>query len=813
MMKKRDFILVFFVMHFCSMMYAQKSDYEKIMDNVRAGVWSAMPSNLTTFDTSVDTDLSAMKTDGSWTGIDYTDTSGTLWKPFEHLKKLKKLAIAYTLSGSKHYQSATLFPKIQKSLEYWGSYTTKSTNWWWNEIASPKELGVILILLRGGASKIPSTVETPLLTQMASGRTPDKEGLGANKIDIATHYVYRGVLKQDDTVLKKGVEQAFLSITLTEDEEGLQYDYSFRQHGPQMAIFSYGAVFLKEELSAIGLLQGTSYALQKNKLDVLIQYARNAVLKIFRGKYADFSTVGRGISRKDATKGTSFVKTIEKLKALDPTNAAEYDAAIERLKGTQGADYMITDAHNQFWRSDYTVHSRKGYSFSVRTSSTRVEKTEHGNKENLKGNYLADGGSAIRVDGDEYDNIFPVWDWNKVPGITVPELATLTLPAQWGVLGKSTFTGGVSDGKYGATAYKQEEYDTPAKKGWFFFDDEVVCLGAEISSTATEPVSSTVNQSLLKGDVTVSENNTINVVGKGTHSKTGANWLLHNKIGYVFPQGGNIMLSNQSQSGTWKSINDARPNTAVNKEVFKLWIDHGTTPMNASYAYIVVPNTADASAMQSYNQSNIVIEENTGSIQAVKHTGLDMLQVIFYEAGTYNKNGITIEVDQPCIMLLKNISTGAVEVHVADPTQKVAMINAFIEVSGVSNSRHLQFTMPTNSLAGSSTSLTLDVNSPIKVAPSPYTGNTSIQRANIPLKLKKDMQVYLEENTNMLVLSSINHLKKVEITGINGRVAASYDRLNVYDMNIDMSNYPKGVYIVRILDEKNQLITEKVLKI
>ncbi|MFL0063815.1 polysaccharide lyase family 8 super-sandwich domain-containing protein [Tenacibaculum maritimum] len=812
-MKKRDFILVFFVMHFCSMMYAQKNDYDQIMNNVRAGVWSAIPANKTKFDASVDTDLSTMQADGSWTGIDYTDTSGTLWKPFEHLKRLKKLATAYTLSGSKYYQSATLFPKIEESLKYWGSYTTKSTNWWWNEIASPKELGVILILLRDGASKIPSAVEAPLLTQMGSGRTPDKEDLGANKIDIATHYVYRGVLKQDDTVLKKGVEQAFLSITLTDSDEGLQHDYSFRQHGPQMAIFSYGAVFLKEELSAIGLLQGTSYALQKNKLDALIQYARNTVLKIFRGKYADFSTVGRGISRKDATKGTSFVKTIEKLKTLDPTNAAEYEAAIKRLKGTQGADYMITDGHTQFWRSDYTVHSRKGYSFSVRTSSTRVEKTEHGNKENLKGNYLADGGSAIRVDGDEYDNIFPVWDWNKVPGITVPELATLTLPAQWGVLGKSTFTGGVSDGKYGATAYKQEEYDTPAKKGWFFFDDEVVCLGAEISSTATEPVSSTVNQSLLKGDVTVSENGSTAIVSKGEHSKTGVNWILHNKIGYVFPQGGNIKLSNQSQSGTWKSINAARSGTAVSKEVFKLWIDHGTTPTDGSYAYIVVPDKADASAMQSYNQNNIVIEENTGKIQAVKHTGLDMLQVVFYEAGTYNKNGVTIEVDQPCIMLLKKISTTSVEVHVADPTQTVATINAFIEVSGVSNSRHLQFTMPTNSSAGSSTSLTLDVNSPVKVAPSPYTGNTSVQRANIPLKLKKDMQVYLEKDTDILVLSSINHLKKVEIIGINGRVAASYDRLNVYDMNIDMSNYPKGVYIVRILDEKNQLITEKVLKI
>ena len=48
------------------------------------------------------------------------------------------------------------------------------------------------------------------------------------------------------------------------------------------------------------------------------------------------------------------------------------------------------------------------------------------------------------------------------------------------------FVGGVSDGEYGVSAMNLSHISLPlsAQKSWFFFDDEVVCLGSGIESGA-----------------------------------------------------------------------------------------------------------------------------------------------------------------------------------------------------------------------------------------------------------------------------------------------------------------------------------------
>ena len=55
---------------------------------------------------------------------------------------------------------------------------------------------------------------------------------------------------------------------------------------------------------------------------------------------------------------------------------------------------------------------------SVKMASKRVIGTELVNEDNLKGFYMGDGATYIYRNGDEYLNVFPFWDWRKVPGIT-----------------------------------------------------------------------------------------------------------------------------------------------------------------------------------------------------------------------------------------------------------------------------------------------------------------------------------------------------------------------------------------------------------
>ncbi len=187
---------------------------------------------------------------------------------------------------------------------------------------------------------------------------------------------------------------------------------------------------------------------------------------------------------------------------LDPEHIEEYKAIIARLKDEQAADYKLKPLHTHYFRGDYTLHVRPGYTCDVRTVATRTMRCEYGNGENLKTYFMSDGCTNIVTQGNEYTNIFPAWNWRRIPGTTAPQLDTIPMAASdWQTRGTSTFAGGVSDSIYGVSAYAyMDNYagvNTGAKKAWFFFDNEVVCLGSGINSTSYAPVYTTINQCLL----------------------------------------------------------------------------------------------------------------------------------------------------------------------------------------------------------------------------------------------------------------------------------------------------------------------------
>ena len=169
------------------------------------------------------------------------------------------------------------------------------------------------------------------------------------------------------------------------------------------------------------------------------------------------------------------------------------------------------------------------------------------------------------------------------------------------------FAGGVSDSIYGVSAYAyMDNYagvNTGAKKAWFFFDNEVVCLGSGINSTSYAPVYTTINQCLLDDkNILLSQNKQQTTIKKGEFSYDSPDWVLHNGIGYIFPQGGRIFLCNQQQTGSWYDINHTESKEMQQREVFTLGFNHGTNPRNATYAYIIAPGITSARQMNAYNK-------------------------------------------------------------------------------------------------------------------------------------------------------------------------------------------------------------------
>ncbi|MEO6915972.1 MAG: polysaccharide lyase 8 family protein [Chitinophagaceae bacterium] len=642
--------------------------------------------------------------DGSWKDIDYKDKSITLWKPAVHLERLKTFAIAISKSGGQYYKNTKLLSEIISGLTYWDLQNAQSSNWWHNEIGTPQTLGEILLMLQQSGSALPPGLTETLVNAMKKGNPYDKTG--ANKLDIAIHYLYRACITNNAALMDSATSQAFQPISFT-TEEGLQYDYSYLQHKTQLQISSYGLVFLSGEYKVASWLQGTAYALGGEKLKLLGTYFSQTFLQSIRGRYIDFNTEGRGISRPDILDKYSLAAKSNRLsllslaKKVNSDQASLIDNAIKRITQQEAPAYGIVPSHTCFWKGDYTLHLRKNYSFNVRTVSNRTIRAETGNKENLLGKFLSDGSTNIQRSGSEYYNIMPVWEWDKIPGVTGRDFAkdqpTLV---QWGEPGSTGFVGGVSDSVYGVTTYDMNYNDVKAKKSYFFFDKEVVCLGAGITSGSNENIVTTINQCWLKGKATVAYDNKTQAVAQ-VNTFTNPSWTWHDSIGYFFPAAANIVVSTQSQKGSWSAINASRSKDDLAGNVFKLWISHGVKPSEAGYAYIVVPGI-DLKGAAEYDKSSIKIIANTSAIQAVKHEGLNLLQIVFHKAGTISDERFSVSADKPCVVMVKNIDGRKAILYVADPSQKSSEIAITLKLPSMNQQKMLHCKLPVGHFAGSS---------------------------------------------------------------------------------------------------------------
>ena len=160
----------------------------------------------------------------------------------------------------------------------------------------------------------------------------------------------------------------------------------------------------------------------------------------------------------------------------------------------------------------------------------------------------ADGSNFISRTGEEYAGIFPVYDWQKIPGTTVVQKPALPSEDEIQKKGLTDFVGAVTDGTYCAAVF---DFKSPidaleAKIEWLFFDNEYVCLGAGISSASNLSTVTATNQCLLKGDVIVMADNKSLVLQKGERELSKVKWVLHDRVAYLFHEPLNINLSNLS---------------------------------------------------------------------------------------------------------------------------------------------------------------------------------------------------------------------------------------------------------------------------
>ncbi len=632
--------------------------------------------------------LKSLGKDGAWADINYTQQIRSAWNASTHISRIYAMAKAYRIKGGALFKDPDLKLGIQKSLEAWYTKNPQNENYWWNAIGIPNSLGPALLLMEQDLSKEQLARGIEILKRGHHKGFWDYHGpaTGQNLIWLCNIHVYRGVLERNPAEVERPMKRIAREIVLTA-KEGIQADYSFHQHGAILYAGGYGLGFGVDCARLAYLVHGTRFALPEEKIKILSAYILDGQQWMVRGPCFDYGAIAREIARQEIDrKGVQLARASRYMAKLPGPRQAEFAAMTARLEnGSFGVDSSL-EGNRHFRRSDFMVHRRKGFYFSIKMFSKRTVGTESGNGENEKGRYLADGCTYLLKRGDEYAGIFPVWNWRRIPGITCEQSPGPIQPVPWGrgAEGLTSFVGGVSDGTYGAAAFDFKRKTISARKAWFCFDREIVCLGAGIASTGPHPVVTSVNQCLLKGVVKTSNGDLAKEKAKAKSALVlkGPLWVHHDGVGYLFPEEAKVSLQIGAKSGAWKTINFAASAENVTHDVFDLGVQHGKASKGGAYRYIVVP-AIQPGQMDAYEKAGTVeVLENTPALQAVRHKGLKIVQAVFYRAGHLKlEEGPSIKVNQACLVMVRDTEVDR-KVVVAKPDAGKGSEKVRIEMDG-----------------------------------------------------------------------------------------------------------------------------------
>tara|TARA_R110001592_G_scaffold363394_1_gene687384 strand:- start:11271 stop:13469 length:2199 start_codon:yes stop_codon:yes gene_type:complete len=622
--------------------------------------------------------LATQKPDGTWPGINYQDVSRTGFEHYYHTGNMVSLAKAYRHPESNFKDNQKVKQAITIGLDHWVQKDYFCDNWWYNQIGTPSNLVAVMLLV--GEEMPEKLVEAaqPMIGRAhlnASGARPSGDRIKIAGI-LAKNLLFLGEKENFEAVL----EVIEGEIKFTTGSRGLQRDFSFHHRVDRVNnTNSYGLSYAEAFVEWLVYTTGTQYAFSEDKVKILVDYYLDGISKnLAFGKYLEAGAKNRGIARPGALHALD-AKTPRKLVQATDYRKGDLEEIIRIREG--GIQNVSLSFAKYFWQTEYFTFQRPNYFTSVRMYSIRNDNMEVPyNSEGLKNHHRGDGTNHLSLTGKEYFDIFPVMDFQKIPGTTILQKEKLPDPDQIQKPGYTDFVGAVTDNLYGSVAFDFISPHDPlkARKSWFFFDNEYVCLGAGIASKGKQPVFTTLNQLLLSGKVHVHENQQTKVLEEGQYAFENIDWLHHDRVGYFPLAPEKVELSFGEVIGNWTTINQQTraPKEDVAKDVFSLWVNHGENVKEETYAYLVLPNTSlDATKAYTANDQ-IAILSNTSAIQAVKHKQLSQVQAHFYKAGKLNLgNGIEITMDGPGLLLIHLDGQKIVKMAVSDPSRKLSKMH------------------------------------------------------------------------------------------------------------------------------------------
>lgn len=304
----------------------------------------------------------------------------------------------------------------------------------------------------------------------------------------------------------------------------------------------------------------------------------------------------------------------------------------------------------------FGIHRRGDWMICLKGYNSDVWSTEIYAADNRFGRYISYGSAQLIGPEGALASGYTQegWDWNRYPGVTSIHLPfdKLESPLPGTLMERNTsrFPGVSSlEGMNGCLAFTYVENDrmnfcagATATKSVFCFDNRIVHIGTGITNNSTYPTETTIYQLKLNEkteEVDIGDIYAETFPFSYKHTQDGRVSLTDTKGNvYMFRNGYGLTVEKQAQT----SPSDTKKKTGSGLFV-SAYIDHGTSPHNASYEYLMLvkPTSKEEgkytkklpyTVIQADDDAHVVNDHITGITAYISYKGYDSSSTLLAQA-------------------------------------------------------------------------------------------------------------------------------------------------------------------------------------
>ncbi len=528
--------------------------------------------------------------------------------------------------------------RLQAALDY--AENRAIDNWWEREIGVPWALAEGL--LRGGGS-IRSDLRTREVNALKKfiGMQSLTETNGANTVWRGWARLLAAMYLEDATLAQSAVD-LMTTATSQGDFAHIQHDWSYFFHydvlnmhygGQHFGDFAWYLQFTENTPFAINARVNPNDPQRRTGLELSLLWFKNFLRWIYYQDYADPFTSSK-FPHKQNSYGGRIKRGADFLSRTSYPEVGAYRSALSEVSNNS-ANPLGARA---FPQARYLVVRRAGF-FSSLMMANLVEP-------HMEASSVAPIFGAVNI-------VTPAskekWSEQAIYNYPRALLNAMTVPAEyedatyesasqysgredlgaitgmlrnWGYYGVSTLSGYYG---LGAESLTDGSNNFSFKRSWFFFDDEIVCVGSGINAnTASLGGMKTLLYTSASHGGAFSSSNGSHAAPTMADSERDLGaliWLHQNDMGYYFPGSANVRAE------------------GLGANYSRVYLNHGSTPSNAAFAAVLLPNQSQAEVQNYANNGGVEILQRDASAHVVRDRSSNVVAVAAF--APLSRNEIT----------------------------------------------------------------------------------------------------------------------------------------------------------------------------